>query len=255
MDDELVFGLHAVLAALEAHPERVESVWLDAIRDDRRVRELAQAARQAGIKVHRVPRTKLDQIAAGERHQGAVARVHGSEIRRFDDLPSFLAGLGHDPFLLILDGVQDPHNLGACLRTAEGAGVDAVIVPRDQAVGLTPTVRRVASGAAETVPLFQVTNLARALSELKEAGVWLVGAAGEAEADLYGADLRGPLAVVLGGEERGLRRLTREHCDFLVRIPMSGAISSLNVSVAAGVCLYEAVRQRRPAPSLHKPAR
>lgn len=253
MEEELVLGFHAVLAALEAHPQRVESIWLDAQRDDRRAHEIAQAARAAGIKVHRTPRAKLDQIAEGGRHQGAVARLHSADIPRFDDLPAFIAGLGHDPFLLVLDGVQDPHNLGACLRTAEGAGVDAVVVPRDQAVGLTPAVRRVAAGAAETVPLFQVTNLARTLTELKEGGVWVVGTADEAEGDLYAADLRGPLALVLGGEERGLRRLTRERCDFLVRIPMSGAVSSLNVSVAAGVCLYEAVRQRRAASSLHKP--
>ena len=161
------------------------------------------------------------------------------------DLDALLDDLVGPPFLLILDEIQDPHNLGACLRTADAAGIQAVIAPRDNAVGLTPTVAKVASGAAETVPYVQVTNLARTLDSLKARGIWLVGLAGEAEADLYGIDLQGPIALVLGGEGRGLRRLTRERCDYLARLPMLGTVESLNVSVATGICLYEALRQRR----------
>jgi 23S rRNA (guanosine2251-2'-O)-methyltransferase len=252
-DQDHVWGIHAVLTALEQSPERVDAVWIDAQRGDKRVQTIIDVARSADIKVHRVPRPKLDQLAGYERHQGVVARVRQEPVRRLDDLSTVLSGLTHDPFLLVLDGVQDPHNLGACLRSADGAGVDAVIIPKDQSVGLTPTVRHVACGAAETIPVFQVTNLSRTLTELKERGVWVIGAAGESERELYEADMRGPLALVLGGEEKGLRRLTRERCDLLVRIPMQGTVSSLNVSVAAGVCLYEAVRQRRSLASLHKP--
>lgn len=251
--EDLVFGLHAVLSALSQSPEHVDAVWLDEARRDRRAQEVTHAAQAARVKVHRVPRAKLDQLAGDARHQGAAARLRAAPLRDENDLESFLSTLAEPAFLLILDGVQDPHNLGACLRTADGAGVHAAIIPRDNAVSVTATVRKVASGAAESVPVFQVTNLARTLRALQEQGVWLVGTAGEAPTSLFDADLSGPLALVLGGEEKGLRRLTREHCDLLVHIPMRGRVESLNVSVAAAVCLYEAVRQRQARASLHKP--
>jgi len=179
------------------------------------------------------------------RHQGVIGRLQPSRERNERDLELLLDGLEHPPFLLVLDGVQDPHNLGACLRTADAAGVDAVIAPRDRAAGLTATACKVACGAAQTVPFIRVTNLARTLGRLQKAGIWLVGAAGEEDRELYQADLTGPLAIVVGGEGRGLRRLTRERCDLLVSIPMAGIVESLNVSVATGICLYEALRQRR----------
>ncbi len=251
--DDLVFGLHAVLSALTQSPQHVDAVWLDEARRDRRTQEVAHAAQAAHVKVHWVPRAKLDQLAGAERHQGAAARLRAAPLRGEDDIEPFLSALAEPAFLLILDGVQDPHNLGACLRTADGAGVHAVIIPRDNAVSITATVRKVASGAAESVPVFQVTNLARTLRALQDLGVWLVGTAGDAPTSLFGADLSGPLALVLGGEEKGLRRLTREHCDLLVNIPMRGRVESLNVSVAAAVCVYETLRQRQARASLHKP--
>lgn len=243
--EEYLFGMHSVLAALRNAPAHVDAVWLDENRHDHRAAQIMEAARAARVRVHQVPRAKLDQLSGGVRHQGVVARSRPEPVRGERELTAFLAGLQATPFLLVLDGVQDPHNLGACLRTADAAGVQAVIIPRDQAVSVTGAVRRVASGAAEAVPVFQVTNLARALKELQEQGIWLVGAAGEGERELFETDLTGPLALVLGGEEGGLRRLTRELCDRLVRIPMLGRVESLNVSVAAGICVYEAVRQRR----------
>jgi 23S rRNA (guanosine2251-2'-O)-methyltransferase len=187
---------------------------------------------------------ELDQLSGQERHQGAIARLKPAGIQGEGFLDELLDKVGPQPFVLVLDGVQDPHNLGACLRSADAAGVHAVVVPRDRAAGLSPTVRKVASGAAETIPLVQVVNLARTLRHLKDRGLWLVGAAGEADKDLYTADFKGPLALVMGSEGEGLRRLTREACDFLVRIPMRGTVESLNVSVATGVLLFEAVRQR-----------
>jgi len=241
---ELLFGIHSVLAALERHPERIAGVWLDARRRDGALQEIRAAAHARGIAVHEVARRDLEQMQPGGHHQGVVARVAAAAGLGEGDLPALLAGLGQPAFLLVLDGVQDPHNLGACLRSADAAGVQAVIVPKDRAVGLTATVRKVASGAAESVPLVTVTNLARTLEQLQQAGIWLVGLAGEAEQSLYELDLTGPLALVLGGEGKGLRRLTRERCDFLGRLPMAGSVESLNVSVAAGVALFEAVRQR-----------
>jgi len=241
---ELVFGLHAVEAALRHQPEEVEALWLDTHRRDRGVEALRSRAEAVGIPVHSAGRKELDQMVTGARHQGAVARVRAASVGSEQDLDRLLEGLSEPPFLLILDGVQDPHNLGACLRSADAAGVHAVIAPKDRAVSLTATVRKVASGAAETVPFIQVTNLARTLEQLKQAGVWLTGLAGEGDQTLYQIDLKGPLALVMGAEGSGLRRLTREHCDFLARIPMAGTVESLNVSVAAGICLFEAVRQR-----------
>jgi len=242
----LVVGLNAVRSALKHGAGQVSALAVDAARHDRRLRELIDAAKAAGIHIELVAREALDRLAGGANHQGAVATVLAATARDESELHALLESLDRPPFLLVLDGVQDPHNLGACLRSADAAGVDAVITPRDRAVGLTPVACKVASGAAESVPFFQVTNLARTLEQLRNQWrVWVVGTAGEAETLLYGADLRGPLALVLGGEEKGLRRLTREHCDLLVRLPMAGVVESLNVSVAAGVCLFEAVRQRR----------
>lgn len=244
MPEDVVCGLHAVLTALTQHPERVSAVWVSAERADRRIGQVLDAARAAKVKFHRVPRAKLDEMADGTRHQGAVARLRVSPVGRDADLTAFLERLPSAPLLLVLDGVQDPHNLGACLRVADGAGVHAVIIPRDRSAPLSAVARRAASGAAETVPVFQVVNLARALDQLKAAGIWLYGATQDAADGLYAADLTGAAAVVLGGEGEGLRRLTRERCDRLIRIPMAGKVESLNVSVAAGVVLYEAGRQR-----------
>jgi len=240
------YGLHAVEGLIAANPEQVREIAVAAGRNDRRLAGLIAMAEAHGIAVRRLPGAELDRLLPGARHQGVIATLAAasSEGAREQDLAAFLAGLAEPPFLLVLDGVQDPHNLGACLRTADAAGVQAVIVPRDRAAGITPVVRKVACGAAETVPVFTVTNLARSLRQLKEAGVWIYGASGDAERSLYGTDLRGPLALVLGGEGKGLRRLTRELCDFLIAIPMAGRVESLNVSVAAGVLLYEAQRQR-----------
>lgn len=240
-----VAGIHSVRAALRFGPEGVGEVWLERRRTDRRLAELADIAGKAGVRLRRVERDELDRAAGGANHQGVLAWVRMPAARSEPDLERRLAELSVPPFLLLLDEVQDPHNLGACLRTADAAGVHALIAPRDNAVGLTPAVCKVASGAAETVPYIQVTNLARTMDRLKDRGIWLIGAAGEAEADLYGADLTGPIGLVLGSEGTGLRRLTRERCDLLVRLPMRGTVESLNVSVAAGICLYEALRQRR----------
>jgi 23S rRNA (guanosine2251-2'-O)-methyltransferase len=237
-------GINSARSALKFGAGQVVELWLDRRRRDQRVAELAGMARKAGVRLRQLDREVLDEAAAGANHQGVIAWVTGPAARPVQDLDALLAGLDHPPLLLILDGITDPHNLGACLRSADAAGADAVIAPKDKAAGLTPVVVKVASGAAESVPFIQVTNLARALEKLKTAGVWLVGTSDAAAAGLYDTDLRGPLGLVLGGEGSGLRRLTREHCDLLVSLPMRGRVESLNVSVAAGVCLYEALRQR-----------
>jgi 23S rRNA (guanosine2251-2'-O)-methyltransferase len=241
--DAWIFGLHAVRAALQRHGQ-VRELLVDAGRRDGRIRELLSLAESAGIELRRVSGAELEELVGNASHQGVVARLRQQQTQDEPYLKALLKRLDHPPFLLILDEVQDPHNLGACLRTAEGAGVDAVITSRDRSAGLTATVRKVASGAAESVPFIQVTNLARTLKWLKAEGVWLIGTAGEADRELYETDLSGPLGVVMGGEGKGLRRLTREQCDLLVRLPMAGTVESLNVSVATGVTLYEAVRQR-----------
>lgn len=240
-----VGGIHSARAAIKFGSEGVGELWLDRSRRDRRLSELADLASQAGVKVRQVERDELERAAEGTNHQGALAWVRVPAARSEQDLELLLERIEGPPFLLLLDEVQDPHNLGACLRTAEGAGVHAVIAPKDNAVGLTPVVCKVASGAAETLPYVQVTNLARTMGYLKERGIWLTGTSGDADTELYAADLTGPLGLVMGSEGTGLRRLTREHCDRLVRLPMCGTVESLNVSVAAGVCLYEALRQRR----------
>lgn len=243
--EERIFGVHAVRAALKYDPAHVTEAWVERDRRDKRMARVKEELRRAGITTHLVRRQELDVLAGDGVHQGVVISYRGPAPRDQDDLERVLDGLEEAPLLLVLDQVQDPHNLGACLRTADAAGVHAVIAPRDRAVGLTPTVHKVASGATGSVPFFQVTNLARCLDALKQRGIWLVGAAGEAEQNLYELDLRGPIAVVMGAEGEGLRRLTREACDFLAHIPMDGQVESLNVSVATGVLLYEAVRQRR----------
>lgn len=241
---EIVFGLHSVQALLKSAPQRVLELYCLQGRGDQRLQKLLKIADTEGMSVQTMSRAKLDALAEGENHQGVVARCRPGEIHDEAFLFRRLESLGRPALLLVLDGVTDPHNLGACLRSAEAAGVDAVIAPKDKSAGLSPVARKVASGAAEILPFVPVTNLARTLKKLQEAGIWLVGAAGEAESSLYQADLKGPIALVMGAEGEGLRRLTRETCDYLIKIPMAGTVSSLNVSVAAGVCLFEAVRQR-----------
>jgi 23S rRNA (guanosine2251-2'-O)-methyltransferase len=244
MKGEMIFGMHAVQAVLDRHPEQVLEVWIDSQREDSRISAMLKNAQRLGATIHRATRRELDEMAGEVVHQGMIALCKSLPIYNEYDLDHILDDLQVDPFLLVLDGVTDPHNLGACLRSADAAGIHAVIAPRDRAVGLTSTVRKVACGAAEHVPFIQVTNLARTMKMLQKRGIWLIGAAGEAEQALYQADLKGPLAMVMGSEGKGLRRLTREHCDLLINIPMAGNVESLNVSVAAGICLFEALRQR-----------
>lgn len=240
---EWLYGLHPVSAALRHAPERLAQVWVQAERRDQRLQALLEQAQAAGVTVIEQPKVRLDAQAGHAQHQGVLARYLPPTTYQEADLPDLLARQAV-PLVLVLDQVQDPHNLGACLRSADAAGVAAVVVPKDRAVGLTPVVCKAAAGAAETVPLVAVTNLARSLRELRAAGLWLYGAAGEAEHTLYQLDLRGPIALVLGNEGDGLRRLTREQCDALYAIPMHGSVSSLNVSVATAVSLFEARRQR-----------
>ncbi|MFA5169933.1 MAG: 23S rRNA (guanosine(2251)-2'-O)-methyltransferase RlmB [Sulfuriferula sp.] len=238
----LIYGFHAVNARLRQNPASVEEVFVDAARQDPRARDLVESAKQLGLRILQVDSKRLDGIAGGPRHQGVAARVTmAQQPRHVDDLLGDLQG---DLLLLILDGVQDPHNLGACLRVADAMGANAVIAPKDRAVGLTPTVAKVACGAADTVPYLTVTNLARAMREIKEYGVFIIGTDGEAESEIAQTDASGSVAWVLGAEGTGIRRLTREHCDTLVKIPMYGTVESLNVSVSAGICLYETRRQR-----------
>jgi 23S rRNA (guanosine2251-2'-O)-methyltransferase len=245
-EPRVVFGFHAVLSRLRADPTAVIEIFLDETRHDARSRDLAAAAERGGVRLMRVPTKRLDGFYGGGRHQGVVARVQVRDA--VESLDELLEGLEGPPLLLVLDGVTDPRNLGACLRVANAAGVHAVIAPRDRAAGITPAVSQVASGAAESTPYIMVTNLARTLDEIKERNIWVVGAVDSADTDLYAAKLPDAIAWVLGAEGEGMRRLTRERCDLLVRIPMRGSVESLNVSVAAGVCLYESVR-RRPSPA------
>lgn len=242
MSNDVVFGIHAVSAILTRSPQDILEVFALKDREDKRLQPLLQQARQLGISIQFCNRKTLDDMTKGQ-HQGIVAKARLSSGGNETDLAELLATEAK-PFLLVLDGVTDPHNLGAILRSADAAGVHAVIAPKDRSVKLTSVVRKVACGAAESVPFITVTNLARTLRQLQDAGVWVVGTAGETETLVYQADLTGPLAIVLGAEGEGLRRLTRETCDLLVKIPMFGSVSSLNVSVAAGICLFEMVRQR-----------
>ncbi|KFZ28913.1 23S rRNA methyltransferase [Pseudidiomarina atlantica] len=243
----MVFGLHAVRALLERHPERIIEVFAQRERQDQTLQQLIQQAQKLGLRAQFVPKQTLDKKAEGGNHQGVIIVAQEAPLLSDNDLPDLIAKYQGRPLFLVLDGVTDPHNLGACLRTADAAGVTAVIVPKDKSASLNPTVRKVACGAAETVPLVQVTNLARALKQLQELQVWVMGTAGEAEQSVYAVDLTGPVALVMGAEGDGMRRLTRETCDELIKIPLLGTVSSLNVSVATGVCLFEAVRQRQTA--------
>jgi 23S rRNA (guanosine2251-2'-O)-methyltransferase len=241
-ESRLVYGFHAVTSRLRQKAAGVREVYLDQSRGDHRSRDLARAAQERGVRVIMVDGARLDGMTQHARHQGVAARVDAAAPAR--DLESVLDGLDEPPLLLILDGVTDPHNLGACLRVADAMGAHALIAPKDRAVGITPTVEKVASGAAETVPFIAVTNLARTMRELKEREIWLIGADQGAGKDLYSVKLDGPLAWVVGAEGEGMRRLTRENCDELARIPMRGTVESLNVSVSAGICLAETRRQR-----------
>ncbi|MCS3431459.1 23S rRNA (guanosine(2251)-2'-O)-methyltransferase RlmB [Klebsiella sp. BIGb0407] len=240
---EIIYGIHAVQALLENAPQRFQEVFILKGREDKRLMPLIKALEAQGVVIQVANRQWLDDKAEGAVHQGIIARVKPGRQYQENDLPDLLAE--HErPFLLILDGVTDPHNLGACLRSADAAGVHAIIVPKDRSAQLNATAKKVASGAAENVPLIRVTNLARTMRLLQEANVWIVGTAGEATHTLFESKFNGPIALVMGAEGEGMRRLTREHCDELISIPMAGSVSSLNVSVATGVCLFEIVRQR-----------
>ncbi len=244
----LITGIHAVESALKNDADNITQVWIAENKRNQRVKELINHAQKRGLIAHKSDAASLDKLAKTHQHQGVVAEYNAPKSFQEDDLFELLDKIDRDndtPLLLVLDGVTDPHNLGACLRTAEGAGVHAVIAPKDNAVGLTPAARKVASGAAETIPFIQVTNLVRTIEKLKKEGIWFIGTSDKSTGDLYTYDFKTPSAIVMGAEGKGLRRLTEEHCDTLISIPMAGQVSSLNVSVATGVCLYEVVRQRQ----------
>lgn len=246
--NQWIVGINAVASAVEHDADNVREILLEAGARNPRVSAIEEDARRRGIEVRRVSQQALDGVAGGLRHQGAVARYDAAKTHDEDDLQGLVEAAEGRALLLVLDGVQDPHNLGACLRSAAAAGATAVVIPKDKAVQVNATVRKTSAGAADAIPVVRVTNLSRTLRDLQKQGVWIYGLAGDATASLYAVDLRGNVALVLGGEAEGLRRLTREHCDHLVALPMPGAaeagVESLNVSVAAGVCLFEAVRQR-----------
>jgi 23S rRNA (guanosine2251-2'-O)-methyltransferase len=253
---QYIYGIHAVDSLLRQNPKSVQRLWVQAGREDKRIASLLELAQNQGVPVARLPRQDLDTMVEG-RHQGVVAEtlnplvqgeVTQSNLWLEADLLRAVENKDGPALILVLDGVTDPHNLGACLRSADAAGVDAVVVPKDKSADLSPTSRKVACGAAEVVPFVRVTNLSRTLQALQERGVWLYGTAGESENSLYNSDLSISMALVMGAEGSGLRRLTREQCDFLVHLPMAGSVGSLNVSVATGICLFEAVRQRVAAP-------
>ena len=244
MSDSWIVGINPVEGALSNDAERVREVLVEQGQRNARVQALAEQAKALKIPVHHRPRDQLDKLAGEARHQGVVALYEPPPMAHEGDLAKLMERDGANTLVLVLDGVTDPHNLGACLRSAAAAGVTAVIVPKDRAVGLTPVVRRASAGGADRVPLIAVTNLARTLRELKDAGVWITGLAGDTDTSIYGVDFKGPVALVLGSEGEGMRRLTRELCDFVAKIPMPGTMESLNVSVATGVVLFEALRQR-----------
>ena len=244
---KVLFGFHAVGVRIKTAPASVIEVYFDSSRRDARMRQFTDRAREAGVRLLEADGLRLAKLAGSHGHQGIAARVHDiPQARSLDELLENLEATegAEPPLLLVLDGVTDPHNLGACLRVADGAGAHAVIAPKDHAAGINATVAKVASGAAETVPYFMVTNLSRTLNELKERNIWCIGTSDDAPGTLYQSDLKGPIALVLGAEGDGMRQLTRKTCDQLISIPMQGAVESLNVSVASGVCLYEARRQR-----------
>lgn len=242
MKNRLIFGFHAVTSRIRHEASSVEEVYVDAERHDRRMHDLIAAAKSANVRIIQADDARLSSMVGTRRHQGVVARAGALSLAR--NLDELLDAVDGPPLLLVLDGITDPHNLGACLRVADGAGAHAVIAPKDRAVGLNATAAKVASGAAETVPYITVTNLARTLRELKERDIWLIGTTDDAPKTIFEADFSGPVALVMGSEGEGMRRLTRETCDMLVSVPMMGAVESLNVSVASGICLYEARRQR-----------
>jgi 23S rRNA (guanosine2251-2'-O)-methyltransferase len=244
MSESWIVGINPVEGALSNDAERVREVLVEQGQRNARVQALAEQAKALKIPVHHRPREQLDKLAGEARHQGVVALYEPPPMAHEGDLVKLMERDGASTLVLVLDGVTDPHNLGACLRSAAAAGVTAVIVPKDRAVGLTPVVRRASAGGADRVPLIAVTNLARTLRELKDAGVWITGLAGDTDTSIYGVDFKGPVALVLGSEGEGMRRLTRELCDFVAKIPMPGTMESLNVSVATGVVLFEALRQR-----------
>lgn len=252
MSLEKIYGVHAVEALLRHHPKRVKQVWLAEGRSEPRVQALVELATQNKVAIGQAERREMDVWVEGV-HQGVVADVSPSQVWGEAMLDELLDRTEGAPLLLVLDGVTDPHNLGACLRSADAAGALAVIVPKDKSATLTPVVRKVACGAAEVIPLVAVTNLARTLEKLQQRGLWVVGTAGEAEVSIYDQDLTGPTILIMGAEGKGMRRLTREHCDYLVKLPMAGSVSSLNVSVATGVCLFEALRQRNVKVAAKKP--
>ena len=239
-----IYGLHSVQAALDYSANKIQKVWYDGQRKDHHLKQIVDIMMGLGIQVVKSERKALERMADGKNHQGIIIEVILPRTQGEEDLKRVLKNLTEKPFFLVLDHVQDPHNLGACLRTADAAGVQGIIVTKDQAAGITPTVCKVACGAAETVPVYQVVNLARTLRWLKSQNLWIIGGAGDAEQEIYQIDLNIPLVVVVGAEGKGMRRLTREQCDLLVKLPMQGQVESLNLSVAAGVLLYEAVRQR-----------
>ena len=242
---QVLAGFHAVIARLRHAPSSIKELYVEASRRDKRMQSFIEQAQAANIRVHPVAVDRLDGLSRGVKHQGVVALAEENKLAiDVDEVLDLLEDKGEVPLLLILDGVTDPHNLGACLRTADAAGVHAVIAPRDRAVGMNSSVQRVACGAAETIPYIMVTNLARTMRQLKDRDVWLVGTDDQAEGTMYSVDARRPMAWVMGAEGEGMRRLTRETCDELVTIPMAGSVESLNVSVASAVCLYETVRQR-----------
>ncbi|AXB32611.1 23S rRNA (guanosine(2251)-2'-O)-methyltransferase RlmB [Vibrio campbellii] len=243
MSNEFIYGIHAVKAVLEREPERFIEAYVLKGRQDDRLMPILNDLQVCGVSIQQMTRKTLDDKANGANHQGIIARVKAAKQLNENDIDGILAQ-HESPLLLVLDGVTDPHNLGACLRNADAAGAAAIIVPKDRSAPMNATVSKVACGAAEVVPLIRVTNLARTMRTLKEQGIWFVGTAGEATHDIYQAKLTGPLAIVMGAEGDGMRRLTRETCDDLIKIPMAGSVSSLNVSVASGICLFEAVRQR-----------
>ncbi|AUI87161.1 23S rRNA (guanosine(2251)-2'-O)-methyltransferase RlmB [Vibrio azureus] len=246
MSNEFIYGIHAVKAVLEREPERFIEAYVLKGRQDERLMPILNDLQVCGVSIQQMSRKTLDDKANGANHQGIIARVKAAKQLNENDIDAILAQ-HESPLLLILDGVTDPHNLGACLRNADAAGVAAIIVPKDRSAPMNATVSKVACGAAEVVPLVRVTNLARTMRTLQEQGIWFVGTAGEATHDIYQAKLTGPLAIVMGAEGDGMRRLTKETCDDLIKIPMAGSVSSLNVSVASGICLFEAVRQRLTA--------
>lgn len=241
---DLLIGFHAVLARIRHHAGSIDVVYVNDQRRDQRILDLVERAQAAGVRVVAADAQRLDRLSGGARHQGVVAQAHPLPAQHFEDI---LDAVQPNTLLLLLDGVTDPRNLGACMRVADAAGVHAVIIPRDRSAAASPEAAKAAAGAMESLPLISVTNLARAMEEIREAGIWIAGATSEAQTTLYELDLTGPRAWVLGAEDTGLRRLTREKCDWLASIPLAGSVESLNVSVAAGVCLFETVRQRRAA--------